>query len=60
MNFFFSPLFFVQKTYVFSLKSIPDMLAWVPYVTPSKFAYDGLIKNELCNGTWSLNDEKKR
>ena len=63
MNSFVAPLFFftffftlftflLKNTYFYySLKSIPDMLAWAPYVTPSKFAYDGLIKNELCNGT---------
>merc|ERR1712127_992500 len=37
-----------------SLKSIPNMLAWAPYVTPSKFAYGGLIKNELCNVTFTI------
>ena len=37
-----------------SLKNIPSMLAWMPYLTPSKFAYDGLVKNELVNVTFSI------
>jgi ABC-type multidrug transport system ATPase subunit/ABC-type multidrug transport system permease subunit len=37
-----------------SLKSLPLTMAWMPYLTPSKFAYDGLIKNELVNVTFSI------
>ena len=48
-------LMFLAFSGVFlSLKSLPDTLAWMPYLTPSKFAYDGLIKNELVNVTFTI------
>ena len=37
-----------------SLKSLPESLAWMPYLTPSRFAYDGLVKNELVNVTFQI------
>ncbi len=37
-----------------SLRTLPPALAWMPYLTPSRFAYDGLVKNELVNATFAV------
>lgn len=37
-----------------SLKSIHVALSWLPYITPSRFAYDGLIKNELVGANFTV------
>ena len=42
-----------------SIDSLPKLFKWMPYITPSHFAYDGMIRNELLGQAFKISSGAK-